>query len=88
MRTTGSQRRLAAASASRKRVDVDAAPAAEDYLPLRSDDPPRAAPERKRRIAKNVFVSDESKPRSLFDSKPSQSALDLLKRKMGRNPRE
>ena len=84
-RTTGTQRRLAAATRARA---AEAAPEpAEDFIALPAEEPPRPAPERRRRVARNVFVSDESTPLSLFDSKPSQSALDLEKRKMGAKKR-
>lgn len=87
-RPTGSQRRVEAAMRKRLKVEEPAEPeAAEDFIALASKaEAVAAAPERKQ-VTKNIFVQSSKKPQSLFDSKPSQSALDLQKRMLSSKPR-
>ena len=86
-RRTGALRRVEAAAAKRRKL---AEPAA-DFVEVPAE-PVVAAPppvvERRTRVADNIFVSDERAHRSLFDARPSASALELERLKFGAAPRE
>jgi hypothetical protein len=84
-RRTGALRRVEAAAAKRRQLAEPAADFIEVPTPAPIAPPP--APERRTRVAQNIFVSDERTHRSLFDARPSASALEVEQLKFGAAPR-